>query len=71
MSDFLFAHPSVWSGVARLMDLGGVFDEYNTSPTPEVADAQAMRADWLSVGDDLRAAMEKGAPAGEAAELSA
>lgn len=52
-SDFLFAMPSFWSGVARLLDLMGVFDDYNRSETPNEADARAMYADWAMVGQDL------------------
>lgn len=57
MSDFLFAHPSILSGAARVLDLGGVFDDYNVSATPTQADARAARADWLAVGNDLATAM--------------
>ncbi|MCA8976782.1 MAG: hypothetical protein KDC98_18815 [Planctomycetes bacterium] len=58
MSDFLFAQPSTLSGTARIVDLGGVFDDYNTSATTEEADARALRADWQAVGADLSQAME-------------
>jgi len=57
MSDFLFAHPSFLSGVARSLDLGGTFDDYNASDTPKQADARAARADWLATGRDLVNAM--------------
>jgi len=55
-SDYLFDTPSVLSGVARSLDLWGVFAEYNVSPTPEVADTIAMYCDWRAVGADLFAA---------------
>ena len=54
MFDYLFAQPSFLSGVARCLDLGGTFDEYNESPTPAQADATAILNDWLAVGADLR-----------------
>ncbi len=51
--DFLFAMPSWLSGVARTLDLAGQFDEYNESPSEELADARAMFADWRIVGETL------------------
>jgi len=57
MTDFLFTTPSMLSGVARVVDLGGLFDAYNASPSPEIADRRAAAADWQTVrGDLLRAA---------------
>jgi hypothetical protein len=61
-SDFLFAHPSVLSGIGRVLDLGGVFDDYNVSETPMEADARALRADWAAVGKDLIDAMRAAEP---------
>lgn len=52
-SDFLFAQPSFASGAARVVDLWGQLDEYNTSASGEEADAKAIAADWFVVGDDL------------------
>ena len=52
-TDFLFARPSFLSGVARILDLFGVFDSYNLSRTPEEADARAMYSDWRIVGQDI------------------
>jgi hypothetical protein len=57
-SDFLFAMPSMLSGAARSLDLGATFDAYNESPTPEIADARALFADWHQTGDDLVDAMD-------------
>ena len=54
---FLGAHPSAIEGIARLMDFAGALDEYNTSRTAELADARAIRSDWMVVGQDLRDAM--------------
>jgi hypothetical protein len=53
-SSFLFARPSVWEGVARIIDFGNTLNEYNYSPK---ADDIALRIDWLIVGDDLRKAI--------------
>lgn len=49
----LFVIPSFWEGMARTLDIGGTMTEFNRSPNPRVADALAMRADWMSVGQDL------------------
>ena len=56
-SDFLFARPSFISGVARLVDFGCTFDAYNHSKTDVEADVRAAVSDWLSVGDDIAAAV--------------
>ena len=53
MTDFLFAKPSFASGAARVLDLWGTFDVYNTSDTPEEADAKALYNDWKTVGEDI------------------
>ena len=52
-SDFLFAQPSFLSGAARIIDLWGQFDDYNPSDSPAEADAKALAADWLVVGQDI------------------
>ena len=56
-SDFLFAQPTLMTGVARLVVLGSQFDVYNASATPELADERATYADWRAVGEDLLVAM--------------
>lgn len=53
MSDYLFAQPSFLSGAARSLDLGGIFDEYNYSRAPEIADALAACIDLQAIGCDL------------------
>jgi hypothetical protein len=57
-SDFLFAQPSFASGAARVLDLWGQFDDYNRSETPAEADAKAIAADWLLVGQDILDSIE-------------
>ena len=59
LSELLFPRPSVWYGIARLIDLGAQLDSYNTSPTPSDSDALAMFADWLMVGEDFRGPIEE------------
>lgn len=55
-SDFLFARPSFAAGIARTLDLFGVFDEYNVSRGESEADARALYWDFRLVGEDLFAA---------------
>lgn len=52
-TDFLFAQPSFGSGLARVLDLFGLFDSYNESPKPAEADARAIYSDWAMIGQDL------------------
>lgn len=52
-SDLLYAQPSFLEGMARVTDLGGTLEEYNTSPSGELADMHAIRSDWRQVGEDL------------------
>jgi len=56
-SDFLAARPSGLFGVARFLDFGGTFDEYNVSENETEADAKAVYADWAAVGDTIRSSM--------------
>jgi hypothetical protein len=56
---FLFARPSFLEGIARVLDLGGTLQEYNSSVSEQQADALAIGADWHVVGEDLLRAMEQ------------
>ena len=49
----LFANPSFLDGIAKSIDIGAVFDEYNTNITPTSADFYALLSDWYAVGDDI------------------
>ncbi|MEQ1910045.1 MAG: hypothetical protein ABMA15_14555 [Vicinamibacterales bacterium] len=55
--DFLVATPSWLSGAARVLDLGGQFDQYNDSHSIEAADAKALFCDWRMVGETFRDAI--------------
>lgn len=59
-TDFLFARPSFASGLGRLVDFGCTFDQYNSSRSSIEADVRAAVSDWLSVGDDIVAAVDAG-----------
>lgn len=58
-SDFLFARPSWLSGIARVFDFWGLYDRYNTSRSPRIADAKAVYSDWRAVGGDIWWAMDR------------
>jgi len=58
-TDFLFAQPSFGSGAARVLDLFGTFDAYNTSASEQEADERAIASDWLVVGKDLSGVLEQ------------
>jgi hypothetical protein len=58
-SGFLFSEPSFLSGASRLLDLWGQYDQYNQSLTPAEADARAIAADWIIIGQDLQEAMDE------------
>jgi hypothetical protein len=55
-SDYLFARPSLAEGIGRLVDFSGSLNTYNTSPSPEQADARALEVDLRAVGHDLSVA---------------
>lgn len=54
----LFANPSFWAGFGQILDLGNTMFEYNQSLGPEQADALAINADWLAIGDDFRTVLD-------------
>lgn len=54
---FLFPRASFLSGLARVLDIGGTYNAYNSSESPEQADRIALENDWQAVGDELREAM--------------
>lgn len=71
LSFLLFSRPSFLEGIARTLDLGDTFTEYNSGIAPEQADALALAADWRAVGGDMRVALAQFARRHEAALLAA
>jgi hypothetical protein len=53
----LSATPSFLEGVARTLDLGGTFTDYNTLADAGEADFLALRSDWQAIGEDFDAAL--------------
>ena len=53
----LFARPTFLEGVARIFDFANVLQKYRHDTTEHEADTNALRSDWMAVGDDLRHAI--------------
>lgn len=47
----LFPTPNVWTGLGSMIDVCGTLNMYNFSPSDSKADYDALRSDWLAVGD--------------------
>jgi hypothetical protein len=58
-SGLLFANPSVLDGYARVLDIGGTFDDYNYAATTEEADRLAVASDWYAVGAELYRSIQR------------
>jgi hypothetical protein len=58
-ASLLYSQPSMQEGFARALDIGGVFDAYQESPTSAEADRLAMMSDWYAVGADLHHAVQR------------
>ena len=58
-TDFLYARPSFIEGVARVLDIGGTLNVYNSSPTGSKADSLALDSDCLSIGDDWLSVLDR------------
>jgi hypothetical protein len=52
-TDYLTATGSTLIGAASTFAVAGGFFEFNLSPTPEAADAVAIRQDFAMVGQDI------------------
>lgn len=55
----LYSQPSTVEGLARILDVGGTFDDYNYSQSDTEADRAAIASDWYAVGSDLYRAIQK------------
>ena len=49
--------PTTWTGLGSLFDVCGVLNTYTTAPSGERADYEALRSDWLAVGDYITEAI--------------
>jgi hypothetical protein len=48
-SEYLYARPSFWEGVARLMDLSGSLSVYNSTDLAGLSDRLAIENDFKTV----------------------
>ena len=54
-----YARPGFFEGMARIMDFGNTMNRYpRHRPSPE-EDMLALRSDWVTVGDDIRAVIRE------------
>ena len=53
-TDFLFASPSFFGGMASLLDFGTTLVVYNESKTVDEADYHAILTDWVVTGSDIQ-----------------
>ncbi len=49
--------PSAWTGIGSLFDVCGLLNTYTIAPSAERADYEALRSDWLAVGDYIAEAI--------------
>ena len=49
----LFARPTFLEGAARVFDFANVLQNYRYDTTEREADTNALRSDWMAVGDDI------------------
>lgn len=49
--------PSAWSGIGSMIDICGVLNDYQFAATGPEADYEALRSDWLAVGDYIAEAI--------------
>ncbi|MCY4019447.1 MAG: hypothetical protein OXG39_08570 [Chloroflexi bacterium] len=47
----LVSTPTAWTGIGSLIDVCGVLNTYHVAPSGAKADYEALRSDWLAVGD--------------------
>ncbi len=55
----LFPTPNVWTGLGSLIDVYGALNTYNYAPSNAKADYDALRSDWLAVGDYITESIQK------------
>jgi len=59
LTDFLYARPTLLEGIARILDFGNTIQEYNVSQSGFEADFKALDGDWITIGRDLKDAVQK------------
>ncbi len=51
--------PTFWTGIARLIDVGGAINRDLIRRLEEQSDADAIRSDWEAVGESMQWAMRQ------------
>ena len=54
-----YARPGFFEGMARIMDFGNTMNRYPKYRSATEEDTFALRSDWITVGDDIRAAVRE------------
>lgn len=54
---FYYPIPGFLEGLARIMDLGNLLDDYPRVRSASETDTLALRSDWSMVGQDIRNAI--------------
>lgn len=49
--------PTAWTGIGSMFDICGILNTYTVAPSGERADYEALRSDWLAVGDYIAEAI--------------
>lgn len=58
-TNILFPQNGFIKGMARVFDLFGKLDSYNTSEDTKQADTKAIYSDWVTTGNDFRNVIKK------------
>lgn len=56
---YLYAMPSFNEGLARTLDIGATFDDYNYSKNGREAETLAIWSDWYTVGEDITRCLDR------------
>ena len=49
--------PTGWTGIGSIFDVCGILNTYTVAPSGESADYEALRSDWVAVGDYIAEAI--------------
>lgn len=55
-TDFLLGKNNFWVGLGSVLNLQGVYFDYNDSKSSKEADNKALYSDWQNVGNDIEKA---------------
>lgn len=54
-----FVLPNLSTGIARVLDLGGTFNDNNITFDPDHDDFKAIKSDWEIIGKDIFVSLKK------------